>query len=270
VTRTTMCANYLRQHALFLTQYVADCRERIPSPTSIHRSGNSGAWGTSTLAVVTTNGSTGAACPEGEYPRCLPAGFGWYFYMGYVPVPPAKAKLGMWDCPDAKVYAPWASSGVTLPQGREFFYSGFTKIASALAARTLNTGVNPEGGNWDCVNYGATGYFYRGYFKTSAAQSKRLGEWGPGNAVEVCSETANGFMDVHGPGFNIAFYDGHVGFGGKKINGTEPYVYYSMTYNGYSQSQADGSAGTGSHNGWAYAGGSGTTRMWRYYETGIP
>lgn len=35
-----------------------------------------------------------------------------------------------------------------IAQGRETTYGGFSAISTALYKRTLNTGVNPENGNW--------------------------------------------------------------------------------------------------------------------------
>lgn len=81
------------------------------------------------------------------------------------------------------------------------------------------------------------------------------------------SPSFGGFLDCHGEGLNILFYDGHVKFGGNRINGLEPYIYYGMTTNAQTLTAADGTAGTGAYSGYAYPGGNGTTNLWNYYSS---
>ena len=274
----TQSAAYQRTLGLMYTQYYADCKEFIPSVSVPHTDGNTNAYllGGNAISSLNTNGTMAQSCPDNpnpgsNFPRSYPIGIGWFFYQGYATPPAAKTSLGMWTCPAAPKYtAPgW---NVPIAQGRENLYSGFSSIAKNLYNRTLYTGVNPEGGNWHEVGYAPSGWASRGVMRASSSvAARRVSQWRPGDAILVCFEwttsaASGGFLDCHDEGLNILFFDGHVKFGGKRIAGYEPFIYYSMVTNGRTLSEADGTAGTGSHSGYAYPGNNGMINLWNYYS----
>lgn len=274
----TQCAAYQRGVSVMYTQYYADCKEFVPSVSVPHTDGNTNSYllGGNAISSLNTNGTMAQSCadnpnPGSNFPRSFPIGMGWFFYMGYATPPAAKTSLGMWMCPATPKYM---ATGWNIPiaQGRENFYSGFSGIAKALYNRTLYTGINPEGGNWHEVGYAPTGWANRGVMRASASvPARRVSQWRPGDAIVVCYEwttsaASGGFLDCHEEGLNVLFFDGHVKFGANRINGYEPFVYYSIVSNGRTQSEADGTAGTGSHSGYAYPGNNGMINLWNYYS----
>lgn len=280
----TKCLAYQRSLSTMFTQYYADCKEFVPTVMAPHNENLTNAYflGGTSFCALNTNDAGSKNCPENPdqtftnpFPRIYPTGMGWFFYMGYaqplVPNIPATSRLqlGMWMCPGTPNYVPGQAP---LPQTREYGQIDFTKLTVNLYKRTLYTGVNPQGGsNYHEQPSGTMGWNYRGVFKSATTPSRRVSNWKSDDAILVCHEWTTqpqwgGFLDCHDEGLNILFFDGHAKFGAKRINGIEPYIYYSIVSNGYSLSQADGTAGTGSNNGYAYAGTNGTVNLWNYYS----
>ena len=265
------CAGNMHQHAILQTQYFADCKDRLPPPASPHQYtgvGNNINWKTRAISMISPNG---IACPSTPNTNgtIWPAGIGWYYYMGYLPPLINKAKLAMWDCPGAPNYS---TTPHTRAQFFEASWSDFSRTSGSISRKQLNPASSPTGSSTDCQNSGPTGYIYRDWFKSSTTMGMSAGDWKPSNAVGVCNETAwMGQVNNHSDGLNIQYFDGHVGFGGKNINGLMAFVYYGYAVNGYTIPQSTGSTTINEdcNSGWVYGGGTGINRLWTYYESGV-
>jgi prepilin-type N-terminal cleavage/methylation domain-containing protein/prepilin-type processing-associated H-X9-DG protein len=269
------CQANMHQHAMYLTQYMADCKDAIPMPGSDHitRPGNPIGQHTNAIAMITPGG--GANCPDlgDSSTHIWPSGMGWYYYMGYIKPHINQSRLGILDCPGAMAWY----KGYTLAQWGEVARTDHSTISRYLAAHNLTANGNTQGSGTDCQLQGSIGYLCRGWMKsnTIVGAAKKAKDWNPDNAVEVCYEwhqglapNDGGFQDSHGDGLNISFFDGHAKFGGKRITGLEPFIYYSRLSG--RADPADCNYSYGNSTGWAYAGGWATDSLWSYYETGAP
>ena len=283
VTRIATCASNMRQIGNMMAQYNADCNQYSLVPKSPHQiavgqSAGNDRFSTGSICDMTNAGSSGQTCPYG-YPKTWPTGFGWFYWMGYLPPVPKKGKIGILDCAAEPSFR---SYNMTYSSFEETFYGVHSGLSSYFQANNMDSGFNPEGANWDCNAIGSGGYSYRGWQMsyTNNTIYPKIDQWKTSLAVVIDNEYydwySSTFLGHHGNGLNIMFVDGHVSFGGYDIAypsaGTnaalKPFVYYSMAVNGYSLSAANGSAGTPAGSGWAYPGGNGTARLWNYYETG--
>ncbi len=265
--RTVVCSTQMAQIAKAMAMYTSDNKSVLPMPNSRHGMDArlSGWMGSPNIANLTV-GAAGDGCPEnpGVNPRVFPTGVGAAYYMGYIPAIPTmastsaaymqRAKVTLLDCPDAPRYRDHSVSQV---QWEENQYKALSRITTAFGEQKLYSGTNPYGANWDCVQTGITSYIYRGWLRHDAVayqakkQAKRTDDWNPGNVMFVEREyydyNSTAFpegrkMYMHGDGFNIAFQDGHVKFGGKDIGGYRPAVYFSITYSGNAPGVAEGSS----------------------------
>jgi prepilin-type N-terminal cleavage/methylation domain-containing protein/prepilin-type processing-associated H-X9-DG protein len=282
-----LCAAQMSQQGKMYAQYSADCKNAIAMPSSKHlMSKYTTSWLGGTNICVMSVGAAGNACPEGVSPRALPTGMGWFYYMGYLPAVPImgrynfysqKSRVTLMDCPDAPQFRNLQGSAT---QYNENQYQTFSLITNDYARRALNTGVNPAGASWDCVDIGVTAYAYRGWYRTdntryqNTRQARSADDWSPANVIQTEREFfdyspydygANVDVDVHGDGMNLLYFDGHAKFGAKNLGGLRPAIYFSMTLGGQSQTSA-----TNSSNAlYAYSNSMSSAAnlaLWKYYE----
>ena len=274
VARVAICASNMRQIGNMMGQYNADCNQYSPVPRSPHQitlgqSAGNDRFSTATISDITTWGTIANGCPSG-LGMTWPTGFGWFYWMGYLPPVTSGGKIGILECSAQPNYG---SSNMTYALFLEKNYSAYSAPSAYFQAHNIHSWFNPQGSDWDCNPFGNTSYFYRGWQMNYTNNNiyPKIDQWKPSLATVIDSDNGH-----HGNGLNIMFIDGHVSFGGYDIAypsaGTnaalKPFVYYSMSVNGQSLSWANGSAGTPAFTGWAYPGGNGTAALWNYYETG--
>jgi prepilin-type N-terminal cleavage/methylation domain-containing protein len=298
-SKITVCQSTMRQHGILMGMYIGDCKDYLPAPSTPHRWAR---WAQNNVtsppfdstatnfslnairsisAFVDPTAGGGGSCPlnVGGTGRTYPQGFGWYYWLGYLP-PVASgpnADLGILECADAGDFAAggpvvwWRSAARYYQAG----YNAFTSLSNQFSQRR-NTFANPCGvGAQDCRDGGAnTTYGYRGWHFNSGdwgnfnnGLKARASDWPAFKGVVVDFEAfytnSQGWMDAHGEGLNMLKVDGSAKWTGKNINGKIPAVYYSEVVGG----NVPGT-GNGTSTIYSYPAGNATARLWRYYETG--
>jgi prepilin-type processing-associated H-X9-DG protein len=298
------CQSNMKQIGSMIHLYAADCRGYVIMPGSAHRISVDG-WGDEGrggyhLAQMTTEGYNipphdvtpkrkpfGELCPLGDK-RLYPVSFGWFYAMGYLK---PSGDIGVLHCPGMGIFRGPDSRfpasrhwGVDEVTSHERQYNTYSRLTVDLARYDGKYNHSIYGGRWDCEPCAITSYYHRGWRRTDRPtsndgvhrQSNRLYQWEPQEAVAVDWERFDSFdkwdgkfIDSHGDGLNILFADGSVRFGGRRIGGYEPFVYYGMTVGGGSYATAS-AVWNGAHSGQtatALGWNNGQLELWRYYES---
>lgn len=270
LAKRTQCSANLRQHGIMLGMYAADTKDWIPQPGSRHIWGQGGAklLGGSYFASVRNDSSQGQACNEGilgGWNRVTPIGLGWFFWMGYqAPLPHKFVQRSIWECPDVATMILAGTSNRTPFAYNNFSYDSGFSYTTQFAKQNLYPSTFMGVGNWDCVPDGGGNYFHRGWYG-----GNKVSKLKPNHTTVIDNEgwvNGVGFSDSHGDGTNLLFNHGGSKFAAKDINGRKPYIYFSMTLESRTLAQADGTGGTGSSAGYAYAGNNALTGLWDFYD----
>jgi prepilin-type N-terminal cleavage/methylation domain-containing protein/prepilin-type processing-associated H-X9-DG protein len=268
-----VCQSNMKQIGSMNQMYDLDCNGYVPMPGSQHRVEDLGRGQAGYhLANMTRN----IACPYGE-PRLYPSSFGWFYALGYLP---AGSELGVLHCPDMP---PFRNYGVSAVNRDQKDYQAISRLTKDLV-RNDGLFTHPVWWpTWDCEPCLMSSYSHRGWRRSFREPSagglhqwaRKTTQWSPNEAVAVDYEfydSWNGFKygafyGSHRDGLNILFLDGSVVFGGKRINGFEPFVYVGMQY-GLSYESAANLNGTGANSGrvGTAAWNDSQLDLWRYYE----
>ncbi len=264
--RKALCMSNMKQVGIMLEMYYGDSDDAIPAPNSPHAL-QSGYYqgGPNLVSMTTVNAPT--VCPWGNK-KLYPVGFGHFYTMGYLS---PDSSVTVLLCPDQARYMGLYWDIVKII-GEENHYKAVSRLTADLARADGTYISSVWGGSWDCVNALTVSYAHRGWIRGNARPSTpvlpKITSWEPSDAVAVDYECSHylQFRGNHGNGLNILFADGAVFFGGKDIGGYEPYIYFSMTFDGYGYDAASGLAGTWGCSGRTYSGWNSHLPMWQYYE----
>ncbi len=270
LARRTQCSANLHQHGIMLGMYAADAKDWVPQPGSKHIWGQGGGklLGGSSFASVRNNSAQGQACPEGilgGWNRVTPIGLGWFFWMGYqAPLPSKFVQRSIWECPDVAPMIVAGTANRTPFAYNNFSYDSAFSYTTQFAKQNLYPSTFMGVGNWDCNPDGGGNYFHRGWYG-----GNKVSKLKPNHTTIIDNEgwvNGVGVSNPHGDGTNLLFNDGSSKFAAKNIGGYQPFIYFSMTVEGRSLAQADGTGGTGSSAGYAYAGNGALTALWNFYD----
>ncbi len=303
------CASNMHQQAVMTAQYAADTKGNLPCPTTPHRlnkytlggidSASKSLYAQNALVKYTRGDADGSVlvktgpCPDtsngagGCTARTMPTGYGWFYYMGYLPNPGVKKRqiAPTLECPGTPRLRNVSGNLVSGPTPTEASAGEISTYIGILSSRSIDTPNNNPGGNnvqYCCYSRGEIEYYNRGWNRGSLTTPvARVERWSPGNAWAVDGEAWLGtspqydaWQRKHGGQINIMFIDGHVSFGGKEITlaaagrAVPPTVYYTSAVGGKALALAweasSGVPGSVSTNV------SDTTMnaLWAYYESG--
>ena len=253
----TMCASNMRQQGIMTNNYVADCKEFLPLPTTAHRltyslgspgSASKDIYPSPAIMMMTRNDPTGSLltaigpCPlsangtGGSDARSWPTGYGWFYWQGYLPKTVHKSSkfLGVMECPGSPRF--WGNGptydGSTYSDHWEILQSEYSVATGIFERNALTSTSNNAGGvnaTYCCYPRTNVEYINRGWFRNSSTvPTPRLSQWKPGNAYAIDLEYwqggAFGVIDYdvgwprkHNGKINILFIDGHVRFGAKDL-----------------------------------------------------
>ena len=268
VAKIAVCQSNERQQGMMVGQYEADAKTYLPLPMAPHWINNGNAGLPTSILFQASAGAN--SCPYGS-PKTYAIGFGWFYVEGYLPPIPSKStgrNVRTWlDCPEAPVGQNFNSplfNGRIHSDAEEAYYGEFSSYINAAIS---GGGANPQGGNWDCNSDAQSrcGYVYRGWSNLPGVpyqKASRADAWKSTNAIGVDSW---GIHDSVAGGANALYHDGHSAYGNQNLSNLPSYIYYSVNVNGYSLATAQ----SNSYFGYAYAGGTGTNRLWTYIESGV-
>ncbi len=303
------CASNMHQQGLMTAQYAADCKGSLPSPTSPHRLNyyTIGGVGTGSKRIYPQNvlvcytrsdpsGSIFAQCPDspsdqgGSLAHTEPVGFGWFYYMGYLPNPGKRPRhiAPTLECPGTPRvrYSGGFIYGETQMEYWQRLQSESSGYIGLLSTRNLNsTANNPGSTNHTscCVSRSEIDYFNRGWFLgSSTVPTIKVEKWKPGNAYAIDAEEYIGggsshpdaWISKHGEKMNILFIDGHVAYGGKKLflaaaaRPVPPSVYYTVMVGNRNLIDAWGAPSGLTGNSSINFNDNSLGSLWAYYESG--
>jgi prepilin-type N-terminal cleavage/methylation domain-containing protein/prepilin-type processing-associated H-X9-DG protein len=303
------CASNMHQQGVMTAQYTSDCKGALPCPTSPHRlkSYTVGGVGTNSKRIYPQNvlvcytrndpsGSIFAQCPGspsdqgGSLAYTQPVGYGWFYYMGYLPNPGKRARYiaPTLECPGTPRirYSGGFIYGETQIEYWQRLQSESSVYLGILSSRNLSaTGNNAGSTNHTscCFSRSEIEYFNRGWFlNSSTVPTIKIEKWKPSNAYAIDAEeyiggpTANdeAWISKHGEKINILFIDGHVSFGGKKIvlaaagRPVPPSVYFTSTLGGRTLTDAWGAPSGLTGSSAANFNDNSLGGLWAYYESG--